>query len=198
MYGMEVSKNVRVSGLERTKVFGMAAIAGFVATLTIAGLITVGEAIIVYPRGLFYTVIGNVFGASGDDAAMLGFYLHLVTGTLIGVVAASPIAAIKRLYIFMGHIVKRLLYGTIMGSIVWILFFVPISYTQVANVIENLGDGFLDVSGKMIRAEEISSKFSNIVVSALGFHIQYGLIYAVITGAFINRRMKVLKSNLMQ
>lgn len=185
-------ENTAILKRDRAKVFGFAAVGGFVATLAIVALILVGEAVMAYPRGFFYTVMGNAFGANGDDAMMLGFYLHLLAGTLIGVIAASPIAAMKRLYIFMDNILKRLLYGAVAGSLIWVLFFIPISYIQVAGAIESIGDGFLDVSGKVVKAEEVSSKFTNIVITALGFHIQYGLVYAVITGAFINRRIRIL------
>jgi len=189
---MELGKDVSIPKLERVKIFGIAAVGGFIATLAIVGLILVSETVLTFPRGLFYTVIGNALGASGTDATNIGFYLHLLAGTLIGIVAASPIAAIKRIYVFMGCVEKRLLYGTITGFLVWIFFFVPISYAEVAPTMEKLGDGFLDASGKLIKTKEISDKFSTIVISALGFHIQYGLIYAVITGSFVSKRMKVL------
>lgn len=190
---MEASRKLSVSKVERTKVFGIAAVAGFVATLAIVGLIMLSEVIISYPLGFFYAVIGNVFPVNGIEASMLGFYMHIITGTSIGIVSAAPIVAINRLYVFMENIMKRLLYGVIMGFLVWIMFFIPISYTYVADVISHLEGGFLDVSGKAINAQEISNKFSSIVGAALAFHIQYGLIYAVITGAFISRRMRILK-----
>jgi len=189
---MELGKDASIPKLERANIFGIAAVGGFIATLAIVGLILVSETVLTFPRGLFYTVIGNALGASGTDATNIGFYLHLLAGTLIGIVAASPIAAIKRIYVFMGYVEKRLLYGTITGFLVWIFFFVPISYAEVAPTMEKLGDGFLDASGKLIKTKEILDKFSTIVISALGFHIQYGLIYAVITGSFVSKRMKVL------
>jgi hypothetical protein len=194
MYIMEAGSSVSIPGTERAKVFGMGALGGLVATLVIVGLILLIEAAIAFPRGLFYTVIGNALGATGTDATMLGFSLHLVTGTLIGVVASAPLAGINKLYVFMDHILKRFLYGVIIGSLVWVLFFLPISYTQVATLLEDLEGGYLNASGKMIRAEDVSNKFTSIVVAALAFHIQYGLIYAVITGTFISRRIKVLAS----
>lgn len=190
---MQSKENSRISNHDRMKVLVIAVIAGFVASLVIVGLIMAAESIVSYPRGTFYAIIGNVFGAASDDAVVLGLSLHLLAGTVIGLVAAVPIAAPRRLYTFMEDPVRRLLYGAVFGFIVWILFFVPISYTQVSSVVENVGDGFLDVSGKMIRVEDISDKFSNIVYSALGFHIQYGLIYAVITGAVIRRRLVSLR-----
>ncbi|MEM2759800.1 MAG: hypothetical protein QXU32_10550 [Nitrososphaerales archaeon] len=184
---------VNIRTLDRVNVFGIAAVSGFVATLAVAGLIIIGETIIAFPQGFFYTVMGKALGVSGMDGMFLGFYLHLLTGTLIGVIAASPIAVMRRMYRFMGNIVKCLLYGAVMGSIVWILFYVPISYTYVVNIVEDLPGGSLNVAGKLIKSEEIMGKFSNIVLSALGFHIQYGLIYAVITGSFISRRLQLVK-----
>jgi len=189
---MEVSKNVGIHGLERVRVFGIAAVAGFIATLAIVGLIIISETVLAFPRGLFYAVMGNVLGSGGIDAMSLGLYLHLLAGTSIGVICAAPLAAVKRIYISMYHVEKRLLYGVIVGFVIWISFFVPVSYSMVAPTIEHFGDGFLDVTGKLIKAEEISGKFSTIVIGALGFHIQYGLIYAIITGSFIGRRVKVL------
>ncbi len=189
---MEVSKNLGIHGLERARVFGIAAVAGFIATLAIIGLIIISETALGFPRGLFYAVIGNVLGSGGMDAMNLGLYLHLLAGTSIGVVCAAPIAAIKRVYISMYHVEKRLLYGVIVGFVVWICFFVPVSYSMVAPTIEHLKDGFLDVTGKLIRGEEISGKFSTIIIGALGFHIQYGLIYSIITGSYAGRHVKVL------
>jgi hypothetical protein len=189
---MEASENVGIHGLERVRVFGIAAVAAFLATLAIVGLILISETVLAFPRGLFYTVIGNVLGSSGTDAMNLGFYLHLLAGTSIGVIAVAPIAAVKGIYISMYYIERRLLYGAIMGFVIWISFFVPVSYSLVAPTVEHFGHGFLDVTGKLISAEEISSKFSTIVIGALGFHIQYGLIYAIITGSFTARRVKVL------
>jgi hypothetical protein len=189
---MEVGKNVTVRGLERARVFGIAAVAGFIATLAIVGLIMISETVLGFPRGLFYAVIGNVLGSGGTEAMNLGLYLHLLAGTFIGVICATPVAAIKRVYISMYHVEKRLLYGVIVGFVVWILFFVPVSYSMVAPTIEHLKDGFLDVTGKLIRGEEITGKFSTIIFGALGFHIQYGLIYAIITGSYAGRHVKVL------
>ena len=188
---MEVNRNASLHMLERTRILGVAAIGGFIATLAIAGLILVSETMLAFPRGLFYAVVGNALGASGTDAMNLGFYLHLLAGTSIGIISAAPIAAVRRIYISMGDIGKRLSYGTMMGFIVWIAFFVPISYAIVAPTMEHFGDGFLDVTGKLIKTDEISSKFSIIVIGALGFHIQYGLIYAIITGSFVARQLKM-------
>ncbi len=191
---MEAGKSASIPKLEKVKIFGIAAVGGFIASLAIIGLILASETAENYPHGLFYTVIGNTFGVSGAGAMSTGLYLHIVAGTLIGIVAASPMV-INRIYILMRHFEKRLLYGAIVGFLVWIFFFVPISYAEVAPAMERFGGGFLDVSGKLITPNEIMEKFPTIVISALGFHIQYGLIYAVIMGSFISHRMKVLSKS---
>jgi len=191
---MEGGKSAIIQKLEKAKIFGIAAVGGFIASLAIIALILASETAAGYPHGLFYTIIGNAFGVSGASAMSTGLYLHIVAGTLIGIVAASPMV-INRIYILMRHFEKRLLYGAMVGFLVWIFFFVPISYAEVAPAMERFGNGFLDVSGKLITTKEIMEKFPTIVISALGFHIQYGLIYAVITGSFISHRMKALSKN---
>jgi hypothetical protein len=180
---VSLTKNV-----ERAKVFGIGATGGLVATLAIAVLIFAGETALLFPRGLFYNVLGSVLGASGNVATNIGFSLHLIAGTVIGIVSAAPIVGVKRVYLSMGRIERRLAYGIALGIAVWALFFVPVSYTLVAPVIEHLGDGFLDVAGRLISVEEISAKFPAIITAALGFHIQYGLVYSVITGSFVGKR----------
>ncbi len=194
---MEEGKNASIPKLEKAKVFGIAAVGGLIASLAIIALILASETAVSYPHGLFYTVIGNAVGVNGTNAMSTGLYLHLIAGTLIGIVAASPMT-INRIYILMRDFEKRLLYGAIAGFLVWIFFFVPISYAEVAPAMERLGGGFLDVSGKLITPNEIMEKFPTIVISALGFHIQYGLIYAVIMGSFISHRMKALSKNTLK
>ena len=66
------------------------AIAGFIATWSISAVVAGSELELGLPVGTFYSVIGISLGfTNGGIAAFLGFGLHILAGTILGLESLS-------------------------------------------------------------------------------------------------------------
>lgn len=79
--------------MKKVMIFGAGS--GFVARWAVSILLVLGEIEIGFPEGMFYAVIGMILGTYGLSAVYLGFGLHLLTGTIIGIVSASMITLLR-------------------------------------------------------------------------------------------------------
>ena len=69
--------------LERSLILG--AVSGFVATWSISVILSLTEYFFGYPVGIFYSILGLKLGIEDLGlASNIGFMLHIITGTIIG------------------------------------------------------------------------------------------------------------------
>ncbi len=164
----------------RVSIVAKGALAGLLASTVIALLIFIAELIIGYPNGIFYTVISDALSIDtmiGYNSTLIGLLLHLIAGTVIGVIASIPSSIMLSL---LANLERCMLYGTILGIVIWITVFLPISYLLIIPLLNTHEYELLDRNGSMITSDDLKEQFNRIVYSAIGFHIQYGIIYSII------------------
>ncbi len=173
-------------------------LAGLLASIVIALLIFIAEVIIGYPHGIFYTVISDALNIDTmiivDNKALVGLLLHLTTGTVIGAIASI---SFSNLLLQLALSLERcILYGTIVGIVTWLTVFLPISYIVVIPLLNTHEYELFGRSGTMVTSDDLKEQFHRIVYAAIGFHIQYGIIYSIILFVFIGRSIVKRKESL--
>jgi len=111
------------------------------------------------------------------NSTLVGLLLHLIAGTVIGVIASVPLSSMLSL---LANLERCMLYGIILGIVIWISVFLPISYLLIIPLLNTHEYELLDRNGSMITSDDLKEQFNRIVYSAIGFHIQYGIIYSII------------------
>jgi hypothetical protein len=167
--------NIRIS------IVAKGALAGLLASTVIALIIFIAELIIGYPHGIFYTVVSDALSIDtmiSYNSTLVGLLLHLIAGTAIGVIASVPLSSMLSLLAL--NLERCMLYGTILGIVIWISVFLPISYLLIIPLLNTHEYELLDRNGSMITSDDLKEQFNRIVYSAIGFHIQYGIIYSII------------------
>ncbi len=149
------------------------ALSGLLASMMISLLILIAEVILGYPFGIFYTIIVDALLIDVDDRALVGLMSHLLTGCTIGVIASIPYRYFT--------LDKSMLYGIIVGVSTWAIIFLPVSYLFVMPFLESNDYTLLHKSGSMVTADELKIQFERIIYSSIGFHLQYGLVYSIIS-----------------
>ncbi len=159
--------------------YAIGVLAGLLASMMVSLLILITEAILGYPFGVFYTIIVDALLIDVDDKALVGLMLHLLTGCTIGVIASIP-------YRY-STLDKSMLYGIVVGVSAWAIVFLPVSYTFVMPFLESNDYTLLHKSGSVVAADELKIQFEKIIYSSIGFHLQYGLVYSIISYYAIRR-----------
>jgi hypothetical protein len=172
----------------RFRVLGTGMFAGLLASVCISGLIFVVEKTIDIPVGTFYLVLVSSLTQSHAESMNMivgGLLLHLLTGSIIGVIISVPFA-IRDLRIL--SIMQRYapIYGLICGVIVWALVFVPITFWVIIPLLNDLDQNRLIVqqtpvgTASLITVGELVSINDKILLGALVFNMFYGLVASII------------------
>ena len=183
----------------RFRVLGTGMFAGLLASVCLSGLIFVVEKTIDIPVGTFYLVLVSSLTQSHAESMNMivgGLLLHLLTGSIIGVIISVPFA-IRDLRIL--SIMQRYapIYGLICGVTVWAFVFVPITFWVIIPLLNNLDQNQLIVqqtpvgTASSITVGELVSINDKILLGALVFNMFYGLVASIIiksmTSKLVNR-----------
>lgn len=142
----------------------MGAIAGHIAAWAIFGLILLVDGYMHVPTGTFYSVIGVIFGLTGFSAMALGFMLHLVTGTVIGMLFGYLTTIIKRFHITSPQ--KSLTLSVLTGFVTWLVLFLPITMFVVQPSLEKIT--------ATLGVPTLVGMVSTILIGSIGMHLIYG------------------------
>jgi hypothetical protein len=179
--------------------FGL--VAGLISSLAISGLILLVEKINSLPVGTFYYVlvsaVTNPYNSNTETYVILGLAMHLVAGSLIGLVMSIPFVLV-RLNSRYGmnknsHFVEKYssVYGIAFGAGLWLLIFIPITFVVVIPFLKSF-----ELQDVMIRQPVptgevatatffgLASIMNKIVYGALAFNLFYGLLTAIILQSF--------------
>lgn len=168
----------------RFTILGYGLFGGLVASLAISGLILMVEKVTAVPVGTFYMVLmAAITGLQGYSVPMIaiGLSLHLICGSVLGMIMAIPFAYSKKGSIFQYAPV----YGLIFGFALWTILFLPITFGMVLPFISSIeiqpisqqvptGPVASIDNSKLL---ELSSK---ITYGALPFNMFYGLVGATV------------------
>lgn len=163
-------------------------IAGFVSSLAISGLLLLVEKAISLPVGTFYLMISSTFIESQEyyslDKIIIGFILHIIAGSIIGLIMCIPFIVFKDKYL---RSIQRYAvpYGLGFGLALWSFLFIPVTLwiilplldtSQERTVIQEV-PAQVDV---MFTTDRVAMLVDRIMIGAIAFNMLYGLLAAII------------------
>jgi hypothetical protein len=173
--------------LSRFTVMSFGLVAGLISSLAISGLILMVEKITAVPVGTFYMVLMAALTnsyLSSVNMIISGLLLHLISGSIIGLVMAIPFTTYKR---NSAKTVYRYapVYGLLFGLALWCTLFLPITFWMVLPLVSSLENQVIEQqvpTGPIasIETSKLSDMSNKIIFGALPFNIFYGLLAATI------------------
>jgi hypothetical protein len=175
-------------------ILGFGLVGGLVSSLAISGLILMVEKITAVPVGTFYMVLmAAITGFQGYSVLMIeiGLSLHLICGSVLGIIMAIPFAYSKKGSIFQYAPV----YGLIFGLASWTVLFLPITLGMVLPFISSIE---IQPISQQVPTGPVASidnskllELSNeITYGALPFNMFYGLVGAIVIKSLCERYLK--------
>jgi hypothetical protein len=159
-------------------------IAGFVSSLAISGLLLLVEKAISLPIGTFYLMISSTFIESQEyyslDKIIFGFILHIIAGSIIGLIMSIPFIVFKDKYV---RSMQRYAvpYGLGFGFALWSFLFIPITLWIILPILERTViqevPAQVDV---MFTTDRVAMLVDRIMIGAVAFNMLYGLLAAII------------------
>jgi hypothetical protein len=147
-------------------------IAGLTAAWAIFGFILAIDSELNLPPGTFYKMIGLAFGIDSSYAVYIGFLLHMITGTIIGIVYSTLSKNIKKLYIT--SVYKGVGTGILTGVVVWVILFLPLNYGIMQPTLQNMISTLNPTSPEYLMAEKLLELSNVIVFGSLAIHVVFG------------------------
>ena len=172
----------------RLKVAGFALIAGLVSSIAISGLLLMVEKVTSVPMGSFYLVLMLAITGSkvySLDMIAYGLLLHIIAGSLIGLVMGIPFIIRNKKRSSIGIISKYApIYGLGFGFALWSLLFIPITLSMILPMLNDLQDRTITQqvpTGKItsISTQGLLAMQNRIIGGALAFNMFYGLLVAI-------------------
>ena len=156
-------------------------LAGFIAAWGISGLLVSIDLISQSPPGSFFGVIGISLGYYDPfTAQLIGFVLHVVTGTIAGNIYGQVSLFWKRMSPYSArHGLKT---GMIVGVVLWAVFFVPVASLLIQPMIDNFNSGITPNQYVYSVASSFNGLYGIIIGGSLIFHLIYGALLGYMSG----------------
>ena len=173
--------------LSRFTVVSFGLVAGLISSLAISGLILMVEKITAVPVGTFYMVLMAALtnsNLSPVNMIISGLLLHLISGSIIGLVMAIPFTTYKRSSAKTVYQYAPV-YGLLFGLALWSILFLPITFWMVLPLVSSLENQVIEQqvpTGHItsIETSKLSDMSNKIIFGALPFNIFYGLLATTI------------------
>ena len=158
-------------------------VAGQAAAWAIFGMfLAIDSALLTTPPGTLYKMIGMALGQGPATDIYVGFIMHMVTATVIGIIYMIISDRVKVLYI--SSVFKGLATGPITGAVVWAVLFLPLHFAVMQPMLQAMAQGAEDfeTAGQLseLSNAQIASRlvaFSDtILVGSLALHILFGCV----------------------
>ena len=170
------------------------AFAGFIATLLIALAIAAAGLAFGFQMGTFYSVIGISLGLNNIvNAAYVGFGLHLLIGTLLGIALGAIGIRWKKIRMLIPY--KSSLFGVGAGVIIWLILFLPITSFLIQPSIQRIVVILAIAWQKAILADQLSHSITNIALIAIVFHVIWGAIFGFVISSLLRIRVYKIKQH---
>ncbi len=183
----------------KTLYFGL--VAGLISSLAISGLILLVEKINSLPVGTFYYVLisalTNSYSSNTETVVALGLAVHLVAGSLLGLVMSIPFVLLRNIR---GDGINRKMsfiekyssiYGIAFGFGLWLVIFLPVTFMIVIPLLNSFEFQDIMIRQRVPTGEVASTTFfgllsmmDRIIYGALAFNIFYGLLTAIMLQSF--------------
>lgn len=177
----------RESRLSQFTIVNYGLIAGLISSLAISGLILMVEKATAVPVGTFYMVLMAALTESPLSSVNMivsGLLLHLISGSIIGLVMTIPFTIYKRgsekiIYEYAP------IYGLLFGLALWSILFLPITYWMVFPLVSSIENQVIEQqvpTGPIasIETDKLSDMSNKIIFGAIPFNMFYGLLAAII------------------
>jgi hypothetical protein len=175
--------------------------AGFLSSIAISGLLLLVEKSISLPVGTFYIILSSAFIHSQDyysiNNILFGFILHIITGSIIGLVMCIPFIVFKdkSLKSLQKYAVA---YGLGFGFALWLVFFIPITLWVILPILNANQDKTIiqEVPAQvdvMFSTAKLAMLVDRIILGAVAFNMFYGLLVATIIKGLYEHRLKEQK-----
>jgi hypothetical protein len=172
--------------------------AGFLSSIAISGLLLLVEKSISLPVGTFYIILSSAFIHSQDyysiNNIVFGFVLHIMTGSIIGLVMSIPFIVLKdkSLKSLQKYAVA---YGLGFGFALWLFFFIPITLWVILPILNASQDNTIiqEVPAQvdvMFSTDKLAMLVDRIILGAVAFNMFYGLLVAIIIKALYEHRLE--------
>ena len=172
--------------------------AGFISSIAISGLLLLVEKSVSLPVGTFYIMLSSAFIQSQDyyviDNIIFGFILHLITGSIIGLVMCIPFIVLKdkSLRYLQKYAVG---YGLGFGFALWSFFFIPITLWMILPILDASQDKTIiqEVPAQvdvMFSTDKLAMLVDRIMIGAIAFNMLYGLLVAIMIKSLFESRLK--------
>jgi hypothetical protein len=170
------------------------AFAGFIATLLIALAIAAAGLAFGFQMGTFYSVIGISLGLNNIvNAAYVGFGLHLLIGTLLGIALGAIGIRWKKIRMLIPY--KSSLFGVGAGVVIWLILFLPITSLLIQPSIQRIVVIIAIAWQKAILADQLSHSITNIALIAIVFHVIWGAIFGFAISSLLRIRVYKIKQH---
>jgi hypothetical protein len=170
------------------------AFAGFIATLLIALAIAAAGLAFGFQMGTFYSVIGISLGLNNIvNAAYVGFGLHLLIGTLLGIALGAIGIRWKKIRMLIPY--KSSLFGVGAGVVIWLILFLPITSLLIQPSIQRIVVILAIAWQKAILADQLSHSITNIAFIAIVFHVIWGAIFGFAISSLLRIRVYKIKQH---
>lgn len=150
--------------------------AGQAAGWAIFGLILAVDANLLTPTmsqpGTFYKMIGMAFGQGPETDVYVGFLLHMITATAIGIIYMIISNSTKKLHVT--SVYKGLATGVITGVVVWAVLFLPLNYGLMLPMLQNIIATEDPSSSVYQLADRLLQISGSILTGSLALHILFG------------------------
>lgn len=160
-------------------------VVGQTAAWAIFGVfLAIDSAVLAMPPGALYKTIGMALGQGSGTDIYVGFVMHMITATVIGIVYMIVSDRVRPLYI--SSVFKGLATGPITGVVVWAILFLPLHLLVIQPMLVGLAQGA--ESDEFVTAGQLSElsdaqiasrlvEFSgSILIGSLALHILFGAV----------------------
>ena len=156
-------------------------LAGFIASWGISGLLVIIDFISQTPPGSFFGAIGVSLGYYDPiTAPLVGFALHILTGTIAGNIFGQVSLFWKRISPYNPkHGLKT---GMILGAVLWAVLFVPVAIMAIQPMLNSFSTGTTPNQYVYSIASNFDDLFGIIIFGSLIFHLIYGALLGFMAG----------------
>ena len=139
------------------------------------------------PLGSFFGVIGIFLGYYDPvTAQLIGFGLHVLTGTIAGNIYGQVSIFWKRMSPYNAK--YGLKTGAIVGLILWAALFVPVASFTIQPMLDSFNTGITPNQYVYSVASNFDGLFGIIIIGSLLFHLIYGVLLGYLAGRMMEIR----------
>jgi hypothetical protein len=163
-------------------------LAEFIAAWGISGLLVSIDLISNTPPGSFFGVIGISLGYYDPfTAQLIGFVLHVLTGTIAGNIYGQVSVFWKRMSPYSArHGLKT---GMIVGLVLWAVLFVPVASFAIQPMLDSFNGGITPNQCVYSIAPSFNGLFGIIIAGSLLFHLIYGALLGYMAGRMMDIKL---------